>query len=181
MIRVMLPGDTLIRKIYAQVTGIGGPIFNVAEITDMAEGDTDSTPGNDDENEDDQQGVCTSVPVELLCREEKTIGIPDEFTSYQWFKDGVAITGETSDSLTVVESGNYEVQVDGGLCPYGNCCPFVVTEEPCANIGDFVWEDLDGDGVQDPGEAGIENVTVILYDANTGLPYLKKSLREIIM
>jgi len=30
------------------------------------------------------------------------------------------------------------------------------------SIGDFVWFDLDGDGVQDPGEPGIENVTVTL-------------------
>jgi len=30
-------------------------------------------------------------------------------------------------------------------------------------IGDFVWNDLDGDGIQDPGEPGIEDVTVTLY------------------
>ncbi len=33
-----------------------------------------------------------------------------------------------------------------------------------AEIGDFVWEDLNGDGIQDAGEQGIENVTVSLYD-----------------
>jgi uncharacterized repeat protein (TIGR01451 family) len=32
-----------------------------------------------------------------------------------------------------------------------------------ASIGDFVWADLDGDGVQDAGETGISNVTVQLY------------------
>jgi hypothetical protein len=35
-----------------------------------------------------------------------------------------------------------------------------------AAIGDFVWEDIDGDGVQDAGEPGIENVTVTLQDDN---------------
>lgn len=30
-------------------------------------------------------------------------------------------------------------------------------------IGDFVWEDLDGDGVQDPGEVGLGGVTVEIY------------------
>ncbi len=39
-------------------------------------------------------------------------------------------------------------------------------EEPtdivAGSIGDFVWADVDGDGVQDPGEAGIPNVTVDL-------------------
>ncbi|MBE9066392.1 hypothetical protein IQ260_06975 [Leptolyngbya cf. ectocarpi LEGE 11479] len=32
-----------------------------------------------------------------------------------------------------------------------------------SSIGDLIWEDTDGDGVQDPGENGIENVTVDLY------------------
>ena len=30
-------------------------------------------------------------------------------------------------------------------------------------LGDFVWKDLDGDGIQDPGEPGVEGVIVHLY------------------
>ena len=41
---------------------------------------------------------------------------------------------------------------------------------PVADIGNYVWADDDGDGIQDPSESGIENVEVILYDANTGQP-----------
>ncbi|MCA9140337.1 MAG: hypothetical protein KDB00_26380, partial [Planctomycetales bacterium] len=33
-----------------------------------------------------------------------------------------------------------------------------------ASIGDFVWEDRDGDGIRDPGEPGIDGVPVGLYD-----------------
>jgi hypothetical protein len=33
-----------------------------------------------------------------------------------------------------------------------------------ASIGNLVWEDLDGDGIQDAGEAGIGGVTVRLFD-----------------
>jgi uncharacterized repeat protein (TIGR01451 family) len=33
-----------------------------------------------------------------------------------------------------------------------------------ASLGDQVWHDLDGDGVQDPGEPGIADVEVNLYD-----------------
>lgn len=36
-------------------------------------------------------------------------------------------------------------------------------------IGNRVWSDTDGDGVQDPGEAGIQNVTVRLYNASNTL------------
>ena len=32
-------------------------------------------------------------------------------------------------------------------------------------IGDFVWLDLDGDGVQDAGEPGLGGVTVELRDS----------------
>jgi protocatechuate 3,4-dioxygenase beta subunit len=34
-----------------------------------------------------------------------------------------------------------------------------------ASIGDLVWEDLDGDGIQDPGEPGISGVTVRLFNS----------------
>ncbi len=34
-----------------------------------------------------------------------------------------------------------------------------------ANLGDFVWLDLDEDGVQDKGESGVEGIKVTLYDA----------------
>jgi uncharacterized surface anchored protein len=33
-----------------------------------------------------------------------------------------------------------------------------------ATYGNFVWEDLNEDGVQDPGEPGVENVIVTLYE-----------------
>jgi YVTN family beta-propeller protein len=35
-------------------------------------------------------------------------------------------------------------------------------------IGDFVWEDLNADGIQDPNEPGIPGVTVTLVDPDTG-------------
>ncbi|MCC2670805.1 MAG: conserved repeat domain protein, partial [Armatimonadetes bacterium] len=34
---------------------------------------------------------------------------------------------------------------------------------PTGSIGDFVWSDLDADGVQDPGEPGLAGVTVKLF------------------
>jgi hypothetical protein len=35
--------------------------------------------------------------------------------------------------------------------------------EPRAALGDFVWEDLNGNGIQDGGEPGIQGVSVFLY------------------
>ena len=40
-----------------------------------------------------------------------------------------------------------------------------VQVDPCGSIGDYVWVDTDGDGVQDPTELGLNGVTVLLKDA----------------
>ena len=38
--------------------------------------------------------------------------------------------------------------------------------QPRGTIGDTIWNDLDGNGVQDPGEDGISGVTVTITDSN---------------
>jgi len=37
-----------------------------------------------------------------------------------------------------------------------------------ASIGDFVWNDLDGDGIQDQDEPGVEGIRVVLLDGQGG-------------
>ena len=44
-------------------------------------------------------------------------------------------------------------------------------------IGDRVWDDLDGDGIQDPGEPGLPNVIANLYDCST-LALVKKDTTD---
>lgn len=44
----------------------------------------------------------------------------------------------------------------------------IFTEQ--AGLGNFVWEDLDNDGVQDPNEPGIPGITVTLYAADGVTP-----------
>jgi len=41
----------------------------------------------------------------------------------------------------------------------------LMPEAPPIQIGNYVWDDTDGDGIQDPGEAGLDGVTMELYDA----------------
>ena len=53
--------------------------------------------------------------------------------------------------------GQSNLTVDAGIVP--------IPEQP-AQIGNFVWRDNDGDGVQDAGEPGIQGVTVTLRDGN---------------
>lgn len=42
----------------------------------------------------------------------------------------------------------------------------ILIKTPFAKIGDYVWNDLNGDGIQNLGEPGIENVIVELHSCN---------------
>ena len=68
--------------------------------------------------------------------------------------DADPVTGRTA--TIPLASGDNDLTWDAGLY------------EP-ASLGDYVWEDLNGDGIQDVGEPGIAGVTVELYDAATNL------------
>ncbi|MGB1206715.1 MAG: SdrD B-like domain-containing protein, partial [Chitinophagales bacterium] len=58
---------------------------------------------------------------------------------------------------TTLVSGDYDDAMDFGY--------YFPTSS--GTIGDFVWQDLNADGIQDAGETGISGVTVTLYDADT--------------
>ncbi|MPQ43543.1 SdrD B-like domain-containing protein [Clostridium tarantellae] len=54
--------------------------------------------------------------------------------------------------------------------------PIVVTDVVKSSIGDFVWHDLNGNGIQDGGEPGIQGVTVRLYQSNN----LNNAIKTVI-
>ncbi len=66
--------------------------------------------------------------------------------------DANANTGETA--VFTLQPGENNTNVDAGM-----------TQE--AGLGNYVWEDLNGNGLQDGNEPGIEGVTVTLYQNNT--------------
>ncbi len=68
-------------------------------------------------------------------------------------KDSDADTATGKTDVTTLSSGENDPTWDAGMYQK-------------ASIGDFVWWDLDEDGVQDAGEPGLEGVTVTLKDAN---------------
>ena len=69
-------------------------------------------------------------------------------------RDSDAAAGGNSQCVTLV-SGETNRTVDAGLI-----------RPTC--LGDFVWEDLNGNGIQDVGEPGISSVTVRLLGCATG-------------
>ena len=70
--------------------------------------------------------------------------------------DAIPANGQTA--ITALESGENDLTWDAGL--------YIP-----ATLGDTVWDDTNGDGIQDAGEPGIGNVTVNLLNAD-GTPAL---------
>jgi|GEM_PF-2858669 len=62
---------------------------------------------------------------------------------------------------------NNEVSYDEGYLGERDEETVTVTEVEPADLGDFVWDDLNRNGIQDPNEPGIEGVTVRLLDCDT--------------
>lgn len=69
--------------------------------------------------------------------------------------DGVPSGG---DAVAVLDPATY-----GGTNGNNNDIDFGVAPPLGAEIGDFVWDDVDADGVQDPGEPGLSGVRLCLY------------------
>lgn len=55
---------------------------------------------------------------------------------------------------------------DTGLAADGEVEDYPVDITASSTLGDYIWDDEDGDGVQDGGEPGLDNVTVDLYIDN---------------
>ena len=75
---------------------------------------------------------------------------------------------ETSYSVTEINADDYGVSplsqvFSGTMTIAGRSVTFENTELP-GSIGDYIWNDVNADGVQDAGETGIEGVTVELVD-----------------
>ncbi len=66
-------------------------------------------------------------------------------------------TGKTDCVSLAVGENN--LTIDAGMYP--------TPPPPTGSLGDFVWKDLNHNGVQDAGEPGISNITVQLFDCNT--------------
>lgn len=103
---------TLTVKAIADSTGI---LFNVATV-----------PG-------DTAQVCSSIPVHMCVGDDYAflLQAPSGRSNYQWYKNGVAITGATSNTLSVTAPGTYSLAVDNatGQCPNFSCCPFILVED----------------------------------------------------
>ncbi len=90
----------------------------------------------------------TTTPGNLEFTKQNTPGDNGNNTN----SDADVLTGKTG--IFVLTAGENELTADAGLRP-----------KQIASVGDFVWLDKNGNGVQDLGEPGVPGVLVTLYDA----------------
>lgn len=96
--------------------------------------------------------VRFSLPAEFTFSPQNAAGSTAANNS-----DANVTTGRTG-NVTLTTANKDRTDIDAGIY-------YTIP----ARIGDFIWNDLDKDGVQDAGEPGIAGVTVTLYD-NAGNP-----------
>ncbi len=89
-------------------------------------------------------------PGDYTVRVVRPAGFAQTFDLDGTLDDETSVTLGLGENRTDVDFGYQQVNLEGSL-------------------GDRVWNDIDGDGVQDAGEAGINDVTVQLFDAGGGL------------
>ncbi len=119
-------------------------------------------------------GVCQSLDPTIFfdlkgCDITQTaiLQVGEEYDSYEWS------TGSTESFIEVDANTPAVYTVTVSLA--SGCIGVQeqrITGEEVATIGDFVWEDTNGNGLQDDNESGLNGVTVNLYADfnNDGVP-----------
>ncbi|AXE18697.1 hypothetical protein DR864_13510 [Runella rosea] len=118
-------GDTvtLTYKVKAIQEGVH---FNTAEITKTNEGDIDSTPGNGNNVEDDNDQQCFTVPFKLCPLEKVQASVPAYLTNVQWYKDGGSTPIVSGNTVLFSEVGTYTFTASNQQCPAEGCCPIII-------------------------------------------------------
>jgi SdrD B-like domain len=127
--------------------GVSGVVVELLDANGQPTGATETTNGNG---------------IYQFCVTPGTYAVSFTLPNGFQFTQQDAGTNEGNDSdadangvtgFVTVESGDTNNQVDAGILAL-------------ATIGDFVFEDLNGNGQQDPGEPGVAGATVALLDEN---------------
>jgi hypothetical protein len=107
--------------------------FVESEVFSSDQPDSDSTPSNQTQAEDDYARSCISVPVKVSSSTfaGRQIIIQDPtLTNITWRKDGVIIPNQTSNILQVTSVGSYTFESPNFICPTQGCCPYIFEVGP---------------------------------------------------
>ena len=103
-----------------------GVHFNTAEICKTNEKDVDSTPCNHDDDEDDIDRQCFTVPIKLCAGEKVQASVPANLTNVQWFKNGGLTAIGSGNVILLSDVGTYTFTATNQTCPANGCCPVII-------------------------------------------------------
>lgn len=99
-----------------------------AEVFSTDQDDTDSKANNGIDTEDDFTRACISIPIKVT---NDTFGMQlilqdSKIDVVQWYKNGIALVGETKSTLQITSVGKYDYNTKTYKCPSQGCCPFIL-------------------------------------------------------
>lgn len=99
-----------------------------SEVFSVDQEDIDSKGNNGIETEDDFARNCLSIPIKMTTDQfgVQLIIEDNKLDILQWYKDGIPISGATSNTLQVKSLGVYEYNTKNFKCPKPSCCPFIL-------------------------------------------------------
>ena len=131
----------------------------VVELLDT-NGDVVATTVTDTEG----RYLFTGISLGTFTVRVDTTSLPTGLAAHQTFDPDATVNHQTTVTLTSASP-----QVTDADFGYNWSAPGDVTGNTgLGSIGDRVWIDADGDGVQDPGEPGLGGVTVVLFADSNG-------------
>jgi len=137
---------------------IAGPLNPGQEVTITINLEVQVPPGADLSSWYNEAEINEAKDEEGNAREDAD-STPDDDA----FNDNDLVDGLDDDNIFDEDDLNdNEIDNNNGDEDDNDAAEILVTGE----IGDYVWKDLNGDGIQDPGEPGIEGVTVRLFDCD---------------
>jgi len=113
----------------------------------------------------DETSMGALVQVDSLDEIVVTSMDPVDGSAYSYYSGGIKWMSHATGNVTQVSGNAHQYQLTGefgkshGLGDLEALC-----DPPPIEIGNRVWFDKDGDGIQDPDEAPLEGVTVVLKD-----------------
>jgi Domain of unknown function DUF11 len=104
-----------------------GVWYAEAEIYSSNENDSDSTPNNKMDMEDDFTRTCISMPIKVPTSTfgRQIILDDSKITNIVWKKDDQTILNQTSNTLQVTTVGSYGFSSPTFICPSQGCCPYI--------------------------------------------------------
>ncbi|WP_172802261.1 SdrD B-like domain-containing protein [Agrococcus jejuensis] len=188
-------GDAALDSDVDQATGRTGAIALTPEAKDRTDvdagivqlgsiGDTVWRDLDDDGIQDDGEPGVAGVTVTLLDANGQTVATTTTAADGTYLFDGlelgdytVVVTSPAADLGFTTPGAGDDRAVDSDVAPATGAVAVTIDHEQphrtdvdaglvqLGSIGDRVWRDLDGDGIQDDGEPGVDGATVTLLDA----------------